>query len=749
MAKVVIQSQVPHSLGTDPVSNVRFDSGAIVTFSGGSVSDGDKGDITISSSGAVYTIDAGAVSLSKTSAGVQASLALADSAQQPPAEGAFVDGDKTKLDGIETSATADQTGAEIKALYEAELNTNAFTDAEQTKLAGIETGADVTNTANVTSSGALMDSEVTNLAQVKAFNSADYATAAQGAKADTALQSTSIDTLAELNAIVADATLIDTSDSRLSDARTPTAHASTHTNGTDDIQDATAAQKGLATATQISKLDGIEAGATADQTGAEIKSLYEAEANTNAYTDAEQTKVGYLTVTQAVDLDQMETDIAALANGMVYKGNWDASVGTFPGGGGAEIGWFYTVSVGGTVDSVVFAVDDRLVGIVDNASTTTYVGNWTKLDATDAVQSVAGKTGAVTLVEADITDLGSYITATSVDTLTNKTLTTPTITLKQSTAPTPTTEGDIQWDTDDNKIKIGDGAGTKTFSDDSYNASTYAATSHTHTASEITDFDTEVANNSAVAANTAKVTNATHTGDVTGSTTLTIADEAVTYAKMQHVSATDKILGRSTPGAGDVEEITCTAFARTLLDDATQGAAQTTLGVDPAGTDNSTDVTLAGTPDYITISGQIITRNQIDLTADVTGVLPVGNIDTDVKTAAITAVFDGGGAAITAASQTWVQVPYACTIQAVTMLADVTGSAVVDIWKDTYANYPPLDSDSITASAVPTISSSTKSTDSTLTGWTTTIAADDILVFNVDSVSTITKLTLILDVIKT
>lgn len=68
-------------------------------------------------------------------------------------------------------------------------------------------------------------------------------------------------TLAELNSAVTDATLIDTTDSRLSDARTPTAHATSHTDGTDDIQDATAAQKGLATAAQISKLDGIEAGA--------------------------------------------------------------------------------------------------------------------------------------------------------------------------------------------------------------------------------------------------------------------------------------------------------------------------------------------------------------------------------------------------------------------------------------------------------------------------------------------------------
>jgi len=55
----------------------------------------------------------------------------------------------------------------------------------------------------------------------------------------------------------------------------------------------------------------------------------------------------------------------------------------------------------------------------------------------------------------------------------------------------------------------------------------------------------------------------------------------------------------------------------------TASGARTNLDVDQAGTDNSTDVTLAGTPDYITIVGQVITRNQIDLTADVTGDLPI------------------------------------------------------------------------------------------------------------------------------
>lgn len=61
--------------------------------------------------------------------------------------------------------------------------------ADGTKLDGIEAGANVTDTANVTAAGALMDSEVTNLAAVKAFDPTDYATAAQGALADSALQS--------------------------------------------------------------------------------------------------------------------------------------------------------------------------------------------------------------------------------------------------------------------------------------------------------------------------------------------------------------------------------------------------------------------------------------------------------------------------------------------------------------------------------------------------------------------------------
>lgn len=72
-----------------------------------------------------------------------------------------------------------------------------------------------------------------------------------------------------------------------------------------------------------------------------------------------------------------------------------------------------------------------------------------------------------------------------------------------------------------------------------------------------------------------------HSGDVTsvGDGAQTIANDAVTYAKMQNVSATDKVLGRSSVGAGDVEEIACTAAGRALIDDADASAQRTTLGL--------------------------------------------------------------------------------------------------------------------------------------------------------------------------
>ena len=113
-------------------------------------------------------------------------------------------------------------------------------------------------------------------------------------------------------------------------------------------------------------------------------------------------------------------------------------------------------------------------------------------------------------------------------------------------------------------------------------------------------------------------------------------------------------------------------------------------------------------------------------------------------------VIDGGGSAITTGVKGFVEVPFACTITAATLLstdaAATAGSIVIDIWKDAYAAYPPVVGDSITASAKPTLSAANKSRDTTLTGWTTAIAAGDVLGFSVTSATTVSRVALSLTV---
>jgi hypothetical protein len=125
-------------------------------------------------------------------------------------------------------------------------------------------------------------------------------------------------------------------------------------------------------------------------------------------------------------------------------------------------------------------------------------------------------------------------------------------------------------------------------------------------------------------------------------------------------------------------------------------------------------------------------------------------IETDLETRgySITFIIDGAGSAITTGEKGHLEIPFKCEIQRATLLADVSGDIVIDIWKDTYANFPPTDADTICAGTEPELDGAQKSQDATLTDWIKTINVGDILAFNVDSCATITRVTLALCVKK-
>ena len=115
----------------------------------------------------------------------------------------------------------------------------------------------------------------------------------------------------------------------------------------------------------------------------------------------------------------------------------------------------------------------------------------------------------------------------------------------------------------------------------------------------------------------------------------------------------------------------------------------------------------------------------------------------------ITFIIDGGGAAITTGEKGHIALPFPGVIISAELEADQAGSIVIDIWKDTFANFPPTVADTITAAAKPTLATADSVLDDTLTGWTTEFDEGDILAFNVDSCATIERVTLTLRVRRT
>ena len=90
--------------------------------------------------------------------------------------------------------------------------------------------------------------------------------------------------------------------------------------------------------------------------------------------------------------------------------------------------------------------------------------------------------------------------------------------------------------------------------------------------------------------------------------------------------------------------------------------------------------------------------------------------------------------------------PYSCTIKKWYLIADKIGSIVIDVWKAN--NSIPTVANTITGTEKPTLSSSQLNSDTNLTSWTTAISIGDVVAFNVDSASSVSRITLTIEVEK-
>lgn len=122
-------------------------------------------------------------------------------------------------------------------------------------------------------------------------------------------------------------------------------------------------------------------------------------------------------------------------------------------------------------------------------------------------------------------------------------------------------------------------------------------------------------------------------------------------------------------------------------------------------------------------------------------VVPTGGAVTGgVLSGSFGITIDGAGSVITVGNKGYATIPYAGTITGWTMIANQSGNCAIDVWKA--AGTIPTGANTIAGTEKPTLSSQQLASDTSLTTWTTSVAAGDVFAFYVDSATTITRVNL-------